>query len=100
MPPSRTVRQALQYVADYPQPVDDDNLVIPTHELIARTLFDIANKPDVQTRGSLTRANRARKMIMDRLGGKRRPGTKPAKSTVSRLVLKDLTGKELGPDVE
>ena len=68
----RTVREALQYVADYPQPVDDEIIMMHTGELIARTLFDIANKPDANVRGSLARANKARKIIMDRLTGRRR----------------------------
>jgi hypothetical protein len=94
----RTVREALQHVADYPQPVDDETITMHTGELIARTLYDIANTPNVQERGSLTRANRARKMIMDRLGGKRRPGTKPVRPSGEQLLVKNLTGKELPDD--
>ena len=67
----RTVRESLQYVADYPQPVDDEIIMMHTGELIARTLFDLANKPDANVKGSLPRANKARKMIMDRLAGRR-----------------------------
>lgn len=100
MTQKRTVRQALQYVADYPVPVTDDQLVMPTHELIARTLFDIANKPNVTERGSMTRANRARKMIMDRMVGRRRAGTPPMKGSVEHLTIRDLTGKELAADDE
>jgi hypothetical protein len=96
----RTVRQALQFVADYPTPVTDDNLVMQTHELIARTLFDIANKPNVQERGSMARANRARKMIFDRLAGKRRAGTRPMRPNGAHLTIRDLTGKEITPDVD
>ena len=73
----RTVREALQHVADYPQPLDDEILRMHTGELIARTLFDIANKPDASVKGSLPRANKARKMIMDRLAGRRRAGSLP-----------------------
>jgi hypothetical protein len=94
----RTVRQALQHVADYPTPVGDDMTTMHTGELIARTLYDIANKPDAQVRGSLARANKARKLIMDRLGGKRRPGTRPVRPEVQELRIKDLTGKELEDD--
>lgn len=90
--PKRTVRQALQYVADYPEPVSDDMLLMPTHEIMARTLFDIANKPDANVRGSMTRANKARKLIMDRMAGRRRAGTKPAKKQTVRLTIRDLTG--------
>lgn len=88
----RTVREALQYVADYPQPLDDDVIMQHTGELIARTLFDIANKPDANVKGSLPRANKARKMIMDRLAGRRRAGTAPHQKTVVQLQMQDLTG--------
>jgi hypothetical protein len=88
----RTVREALQYVADYPQPVDDEIITMHTGELIARTLFDIANKPDANVKGSLPRANKARKMIMDRLVGRRRAGTAPHQKTVVQLHMQDLTG--------
>jgi hypothetical protein len=72
-----SIRQALQHVADYPEPVDDVVLNMPVHECVARALFDIANRPDQSVRGSMSRANKARKMIMDRLAGKRRwtPGS-------------------------
>ena len=89
----RTVREALQYVADYPQPLDDEIITMHTGELIARTLFDIANKPDASVKGSLPRANKARKMIMDRLAG-RRAGTAPHQKTVVQLQMHDLTGRK------
>jgi hypothetical protein len=88
----RTVREALQHVADYPQPVDDEVITMHTGELIARTLFDIANKPDANVKGSMARANKARKMIMDRLAGRRRAGTPPHEKDVVRLTMADLTG--------
>lgn len=96
MSQKRTVREALQYVADYPQPLTDDLLDMPTHELVARTLYDIANKPDAQVRGSMTKANKARKMVMDRLAGKRRSGTGPYRRKTARLTMKDLTGANNG----
>jgi hypothetical protein len=95
----RTVRQALQHVADYPVPVDDTTITMHTGELIARTLFDIANRPDANVKGSMARANRARKMIFDRLGGKRRAGSSPAVPTVQQLRFRDLTTKEIKGDV-
>lgn len=88
----RTVREALQFVADYPQPIDDEVITMHTGELIARTLYDIANKPDASQRGSMTRANKARKLIMDRLAGRRRAGTQPHQKQVVRLRMNDLTG--------
>jgi hypothetical protein len=90
-----TVRQALQYVADYPRMLNDEVIQVPAYELIARTLFDISNKPDANVRGSMTRANRARKMILDRLVGKRRAGSHPATRTPVTVDFVDLTGKEL-----
>lgn len=87
-----TIRQALQHVADYPEPVDDVVLNMPVHECIARALYDIANRPDQSVRGSMSRANKARKMIMDRLGGKRRTGTKPVSGVGEELEFHDLTG--------
>jgi hypothetical protein len=91
----RTVREALQHVADYPNPVDDEVLTQHTGELIARTLFDIANSPDANVRGSMARANRARRLIFDRLGGRRRPGSKPGSRQPATLRMRDLTGKEV-----
>jgi hypothetical protein len=88
----RTVREALQYVADYPQPVDDEVITMHTGELIARTLYDIANKPDANVRGSLGRANRARRLIMNYLAGRRRAGTAPHTKKVDSLQMHDLTG--------
>lgn len=92
---SVTIRQSLQHVADYPNPIDDNVLQHPVHELISRSLFDIANRPDASVRGSLTRANRARKMILDRMGGRRRAGTAPPVKQESSLTFVDLTGGEL-----
>ena len=91
-----SIRQALQQVADYPRPLDDDHLNMKVHELVCRTLFDIANRPDAAERGSMARANKARKMILDRLVGKRRAGSHPATRTVVAVDFLDLTGGELG----
>lgn len=91
-----SVRQALQRVADYPTMLTDEVIEVPVHELICRTLFDIANKPDAKVRGSLGRSNRARKLIMDRLGGKRRAGTEPAVKIKESINFIDLTQGELG----
>jgi hypothetical protein len=93
---SVSIRQALQQVADYPEPVDDDWLNKPVYELVARSLFDIANRPDAAVRGSMTRANRARKLILDRMGGRRRPGSKPTNKVTTEIEFIDLTGGEIG----
>lgn len=90
-----TIRQALQQVADYPVPVTDEVVNMPVHELVARALFDIANRPDQSVRGSMARANRARKMILDRMAGKRRPGSRPVAPNNDALEFFDLTGGEI-----
>jgi hypothetical protein len=87
-----TVRQALQQVADYPVPLDDEVIQTPIYELVSRTLFDIANRPDASVRGSMNRANRARKMILDRLVGKRRAGSHPATRVEVSIDFIDMTG--------
>lgn len=91
-----TIRQALQNVADFPQMVDDDMLQKPVYELVARSLFDIANRPDVSVRGSMGRANKARKLILERMVGRRRAGSHPATREVVQVDFIDLTGGELG----
>ena len=88
----RTIREALQHVADYPVPLSDDVVTMHTGELIARTLFDIANKPDANVRGSLARANKARRLIMNYLAGRRRVGTEPHTKQNDSLTMNDLTG--------
>jgi hypothetical protein len=88
-----TVRQALQQVADYPVPLTDEVIQAPVHELVARTLFDIANRPDAGVRGSMGRANKARRMILDRLVGRRRPGSHPATRTETTIDFVDLAGE-------
>lgn len=95
-----TIRQALQQVADYPRPLTDDLTIMPVHELIARALYDIANTPDQSVRGSMTRATRARKLILDRMAGKRRTGTKPVVPSTDMLEFVDLTGGEISGDPE
>ena len=47
-----SIQQALQNVADNPEPEDDVMLNHYTHELVARALFNIANNPDARVRGS------------------------------------------------
>lgn len=89
-----TIRSAIQRCADYPVQVTDD-IDTPVHELVCRTLFDIANRPSVNERGSLTRANKARKMILDRLVGKRRAGSHPATANNAALEFVDLTVPEI-----
>lgn len=90
------IREALQRVADDPVMADDTEVIqLPAHELVCRNLFEIANQPDANQRGSLMRANKARKLIMDRLVGKRRAGSHPATKTKVEIDFIDLTGGEL-----
>jgi hypothetical protein len=86
-----TIRDALQRVADNPIMREDELIQVPVHELVCRNLFEIANKPDANARGSMTRANKARKMILDRLVGKRRAGSHPATRTEVSIDFVDLT---------
>lgn len=90
-----TVRQALQHVADFPNPVDDEVIQYPVWEMVARTLFDIANRPDQNVRGSMNRANRARRIILNRLVGKRRAGSHPATRQNVEVEFLDMEGKEI-----
>ena len=86
-----SIREALQKVADNPEYTTDALIDAPVHELVARTLFDIANKPDSKVRGSMARATKAQRMIFNRIGGTRRPGTKPASKQSTQVTFVDLT---------
>lgn len=88
---NKTIAEALQYVADHPNQSNKDTLDVPAWELTARVLFHIANNPDKRVRGSMGRATRAQKMIMDRLSGRRRPGTHPAQVGADPIDFVDLT---------
>lgn len=85
------IREALQRVADNPEPATDIVIDVHIHELVARTLFDIANNPDAKVRGSLQKATRAQKILMNRLVGLRRPGTHPAARESEGIEFLDLT---------
>ena len=85
------VRQALQYVADHPVAATDVQLELPAHEMVARTLFEIANNPNTKVRGSLSRAHKAQKLIANRLVGTRRPGSHPVARERQGLRFADLT---------
>ena len=93
---SVSIRQALQHVADHPEPATDVTLDLKVHELVARSLFDIANNPDAKVRGSMTRATRAQRLILNRLDGLRRPGSHPAARKSEELHFVDLTAGVLG----
>jgi hypothetical protein len=91
-----SIRQALQHVADNPTVNTDVLLEVPAHELVCRTLFDIANGADLVDKPSQSRANVARKLIFDRLVGKRRQGTHPATRATVSLEFTDLTVHQVG----
>lgn len=86
-----TIRDALQKVADNPVLMEDELIQVPAYELVARALFEIANKPDASVRGSMPKANKARKMILDRLVGRRRAGSHPATRNPTEIEFIDLT---------
>jgi len=88
-----TIRQSLQHVVDNPVLETDDLIGLPAHELVSRTLFEIANGAQISERGSMTRANIARNMIFNRLVGRRRPGTHPATQKKVELDFVDLAGE-------
>lgn len=92
---TKTVADALKHVADHPDPGTVAPIDKPMHELISRTLFEIANSPDSAVRGSLARATKAQKIILDRLVGTRRPGSHPAARKDESLEFFDLTAGAL-----
>lgn len=87
----KTVREALQYVADHPEIRVSAPIDMPVWEMISRILFDIANSPDPKKRGSMSRATKAQKMITDRLVGTRRPGTHPSRAKKQQVTFVDMT---------
>ena len=86
-----SIRDALQQVVDQPEPATDEVIEVKVHELVSRTLFDIANFPDSKVRGSVRRATRAQRIIMDRLVGVRKTGTHPVARSSSGIEFVDLT---------
>ena len=90
-----TIKQALQNVVDHPYPKTDDMLSLPAHELVARTLFEIANGVNTNEPRTLARANVARNMIFLRLVGRRRAGSHPATDQRESLEFIDLTGEAI-----
>ena len=87
-----SIQQSLQFVADNPEVKTDDLLSLPAHELISRTLFQIANDAQLHDKRSMARANTTHTIIFQRLVGKRRAGSHPATRKTTSLQFKDLTG--------
>lgn len=90
-----SIKQALERVADNPMMETDEIIQVRVYELVARALFEVANSPDERVRGASARANKARKMILDRLVGKRKPGSHPATRGDVSIDFVDLTAGAL-----
>ena len=86
-----SIPAALKFAAKNPTPPTDVYLDLPTHYLISRRLWQLANNPDFSQRGSVTRAGRAQKIILDRLVGRRRSGSAPAMKNSAAIQFADLT---------
>ena len=87
-----TIQQALTRVSEkWESARDMDMIATPVYELIGFTLFDIANSGDVRVRGSIRRSTRAQKIIMNRMVGLRRPGSRPITRENDGLEFVDLT---------
>ena len=87
-----TIQQALTRVSEkWEAALDMDMIGTPVYELIGFTLFDIANSGDVRVRGSIRRSTRAQKIIMNRMVGLRRPGSRPVTRENDGLEFVDLT---------
>lgn len=88
----KSVRDALLYAANNDQWSGGNRVESPLWENVARGLYDIATNPDARVVGSITRATRAQKIILDRTSGTRRAGTHPAQLSQQKIVFQDLTG--------
>ena len=87
-----TIQQALTRVSEkWESARDMDRIGTPVYELSGFTLFDIANSGDARIRGSIRRSTRAQKIIMNRMVGLRRPGSRPITRENDGLEFVDLT---------
>ena len=87
-----TIQQALTKVSEKWEAARDMDIIgTPVYELIGFTLFDIANSGDARIRGSIRRSTRAQKIIMNRMVGLRRPGSRPITREIDGLEFVDLT---------
>ena len=94
-----TVRQALQRVASG-KISSEAPIEAPVHELVCMALFDIANHPDPKKPGTMRRATRAQKIILDRMVGKRLPGSNPAAQGGIAVSFVDLTKAVIGGETD
>lgn len=88
---SVSIRDALQRVADTASDEPDVVLDVRVHELVCRTLFQLANSADQRAKGSMARATRAQRIILNRMAGTRKPGTHPAARAQAGIEFIDLT---------
>ena len=95
MSKNRTVKQALEHYAANPV-LPEDVIDVPIHTLIARSLFAFANNPNPKVKGANARANRAQKILLERMVGRRNPGTSPASSAEEVLEFADLSAGAIG----
>ena len=87
----KKIKQALEYVAANDWSTES-RIDAPVWEHVARALYEHANNPDQRVVGSIGRATRAQKIILERTAGTRRAGTHPAQRSKSTIKFKDMTG--------
>lgn len=86
-----SIPEALDEVVKNPFSTQHDDMVnTPVHRLIVEQLFRIANNPDLNVRGSETKAAEAIKMIVNRSSGLRRAGTSVITGDSDELQILDL----------
>ena len=91
----KSIPDALQYVADHSESPEDFT-VAPVWQLVGLALFEVANSPNPTVRGSMARATAAQRLIMDRMVGRRRPGSHPVQSGAATLEFADLAAGAIG----
>ena len=87
----KPIADALQYVADRDGPDNLDVIDRPAWVLVCENLYEHALSGNPKVRGSMGRATSASKIIMNRLGGRRKAGTQPAASGTVEVEFHDLT---------
>lgn len=86
----KTIRESLQFVVNHPEPTTFP-LDMPVWEHISRALFEVANNPNPKVRGAMSKATRAQQMILDRMVGRRRAGSRPITGQQTSVTFIDLT---------
>ena len=89
-----SIKKALDDVAANPKMDRNAWIDQPAHDLICRSLYQVASSADPEVRGSLARARAAQREIFNRTSGTRRPGTHPAAARkADQVEFEDLTQK-------